>query len=813
MRRFKTILFTIFSAALVALFGFEVLAAVYLNISIQGNVDYYATEIGAEIIGTYSYDPEGLTGTADYLAFSGGGGTLSNNVYTITGEETSYSNINATISDVTFTSVNDHITFYVFIKNTGDRYIIPNMTVTASDAEHIGSTSSMIFFDVSEGNVDPITVKSNSASATAFVASIETEIAAEHCAAFASNSSLDYEDIWCGKITIMLQNTSGIGDQHIESTFQINIGFMADVQYTANNVLSVYQVQNQNETAWTKFGYNATLNATATKVETNSLSNLEHYLRNSDALGNADISYGTDDYVNAVVYKDIDIVNVDIATGEIIGKLSDLTYDFEWYGRDVTLPAGTTLASGRTLTTSETFTVDVYTYYPTMYVRRWVVGTKQWISVSDRTFSGAVEVPEHYTATFEATPFNPDKTVAHNTYGVVPRSYVYDIGVWTQGSANYLINNYGYTTYSGVTGAVSQQAELGWLSNLTKEWEASDIYNTAYKSASLAQGENYTAFVYNLLYLVKYANNNSQDMVGLGNVSSQSLYNASGVTVTTSNGNTVTTGGTPSYAYYESIKGGGTIGVCNTGQKGTATYDATTHKLSETGFNAAGMNYGYNNTYTHFSANYSATYVGEKQGLYTHQFLTYNTGTKRYLLDGYVGSSQYTSVFCLGLANTWGNVYTWLFGAAILADGSNVYAYINFDNYDYAHTSTSWQTNSPGTQYATTSANLISRGYVKLSYALSATGSKRYMGVSQITTNTGYEMLIGLQPAASDNGTSNTGLCDYFFAPGVGATTAIYGIERGGHSSSSSSAGVFFFANNVNITNSNMNVGFRAMLV
>jgi len=811
MRRFKTIAFSILSAVIVALFSFEVFAAVYLNITMVGSIDYYSTELGASVWGTYSYDPGCSTGNASYVSFSGGGGTFANNIYEITGNESSYSNITANVGNTSFTSADDELTFYVFIKNTGDRYIIPSISFSSSDTTHIAYTSEMYFFDVSEGNIDPLITKSNVSNATAFASAITTEIDAERCSVFASSSSIDNEDVWCAKITISLQNVTGSGALYIESSFTIVIGLLADVQYTANNILSVYQPENQTDPAWTKFGYNATLNANATKVETNSLSNLYTYLDDADEYGNANITYGVDDYTTAPVYKDIDIVNVDIATGEIIGKLSDLTYDFEWYGRPITLPAGTTLASGRTLSSSETFTVDVYTYYPTMYMRRWLVGNKQWISISDKTFAGAVEISAHYTATFEATTFSPvldtdgnvtNYTIAYNSFGIVTRSYVYDRAVLGYNKNNYVINNYGYTNNSSFSATVdtTQNQMISWATNLTRAWAICGLDNQ-YRTATGVQGENWTEFAYNALYLVKYAHNNSQTKVGNGNSNGRVAYNSSSINVINAYGTSITTSGNNSF--YEGEIGSGTIGVYNANRKDTATYDSSNnYKMSASGYNAAGLNYGYNSTYT---------YGTHRQGLFTNQFLTYNTGTKKYLLDGYVGSNNYTSVFCLGKCNPWANVMTWIFGTAVLSDGSNLYGFVSFDNYDYQNPNTSWFFSSPSGGYSAVHTILEDRGYVELSYNLqSSSGTHRYLGTSIAGIGTEKLMIIGLPKKDAGAGGTNTGLCDYYFCGLSTANTC--GILVGGATNDGTAAGLFCFTPYFSLTATDNHIGMRTML-
>ena len=790
------------------MFGTEVFAAVVLNISVNGNIAYYATEIGANVWGTYSYDEEGETGSATYLSLSGAGGTSSDNVYSIHGNETSYSNITANIGTTNFTNSTDTLTFYVFIKNTGDRYIIPNVTVVASDTSHTATTYSSVFFDISAGHSDPLTIKSNSASATAFAASVQSEIDAGNVSDFGTNSSIDNTDVWCGKITISLQNVGGDGSLSLNANFSIRVGFLADVQYTSNDILSVYQKENQSSSSWTKFGYNGTLSANATKVSTNSVGSLISYLDTADANGNANVTRGTDDYQTAVVYKDIDQVNIDINTGEIIGKLSDVNYNFEWYGRPITLPAGTTLASGRTLATSETFTVDVYTYYPTMYVRRWVVGDKQWLSVSDKNFAGAVKVDGYYTATFESTCFSPvvdasgnvtNFTAAYNNYGIIARSYVYDRNPLVSEGNNWLINQHGYVSYSGITAGTSQSNMMAWASNLTKKWASSGL-SADYKSVSGAQGENWTEYVYNILYLIKYANNNSQSIVGNGNVYGYSAYN--GTTTTNSSGASISSSTHWAYAYFEGEIGSGAIGLYNSSNKGSATYDSTNnYKMSSTGYNAAGMNYGYNSTYT---------FGSDRQGLFANQFLTYSTGTTKYLLDGYVGSNGYTSVYCLGKCNPWGNVWKWVFGQAVASDGTDLYSFITFEDYDYTSGS-SWYFSNTGGGYSTVQPILTARGYVELGYNLPTSNNYwRYLGTSLAVEGAEELMLVGMPKKGSSTADTSSGLSDYYYQNN---STSYLGVLVGGSTNSSTNAGAFYFYVNNYLANTAVLIGFRLSLI
>ena len=606
----------------------------------------------------------------------------------------------------------------------------------------------------------------------------------------------------------------------------LNIGVTTNltVNYEVPEVLTVYQPINQSDPKWTKQGYNASLNAEATKVESNNLETLAGYLVDNNNDNNPDgVEYGVDDYITAPVYRNIDIVNVDISTGEIIGKLSDSEYNFEWFGREITLPSGTKLASGRTLTSEETFTVDVYTYYPDMYIARYIQDNIQYIRIAETqgAFSLLEDLPlpagitpvyvkGWYTATFEATIFNADHSVAKNDHGVICRSYIYDSTPVTYGSTSYLITNYNYN--DGVDDSqatspdVTQTTMMLWTSNLTKEWENSEL-SEKYKTATGVQGENYTAYIYNLLYLVKYADNNSQEKVGYGNSYTNGPYeNAITEDFTNANGTPLALKG----RNYLSQKGGGTIGVYNSNSANTEEYVLNTESggeyegdylLSPNGYDAAGMNYGY--TYRDYVDN-------GKHGLYATQFLTYTTDKgKRVLIDGYVGSDKYTSVFCLGQANPWGNVWTWIFGVAVASDSVDLWAYINYEDYDY--TTQNWVTNSQsgGSNGSINFDRLEDANYMRLSYALPNTeGRYNYLGTSSITSETGIESLIGMP--IKDSG-KNSGLESAFYCDN--STDYTFGCLRGGVASSSIDAGVFYFSVYHRLIGSYGYHGFRTMLI
>lgn len=246
-----------------------------------------------------------------------------------------------------------------------------------------------------------------------------------------------------------------------------------------------------------------------------------------------------------------------------------------------------------------------------MYIRRCIVDEKQWLSVSERNFLGAVKVPEFYTATFTATVYNPDKTLAKNSNGVIVRSYINNdmpLSYYKSAYLNeyYAENETDYSTENSVN-ITTQERMLQWCTNLTKAWETAQANATLqnYTCAKSCQGEGYTAFVYNYLYLIKYANNNAQEMVGSGNCRSYNKYNAltnadhsaenageNEILTVTINGKAITYGknvmftGTnivkkySAVTFFESIKSGGTIGMS-----------------VSTGGNEAGMLYGYKVNY------------------------------------------------------------------------------------------------------------------------------------------------------------------------------------------------------------------------
>ncbi len=825
MRKFKIVYMSIIMLAVLCFFVFEVFSATYMSLKFAGQVRYYVSDIGARIWSNYSITDadsnktyNNLTLTSEDIKETDTKSNITGNIYYLQNSNMELSSADMNIG-VQQLEVGSTLTLYIFMRNVGPRNILPTQA-NYSNSEYVTVTEQDLLFDVSkiDNAYDPYNIKQNAVSLSSYLEQIET-IIPTHATEFNSGSdTIGVNDVFLKKISFYSETADAF------SEINLSFGFMAEISHFSQNILTVYQDLNITDSEWKKYGYNALLDSGATKIESNSLSALATSVRNADALGNADISnlglaesslgeyYNSDDYYNAVVYKDIDLVNIDIATGEPIGRLSDLNYNFEWYGGTVTLPSGTTLASGRELeygdqgeTIQYTFTVDVYTYYPTMYIRRWVNEGKQYISISDQTFVGAVEVKSYYVATFESTIFNANGDVATNSNNaIIPRSYIFNYTPLTYGSASFVHTNYfpSSTTVSGYTEIPTQAQMLSWAKNLTSDWQASGLTSKSgyLPNARIAQGENYVAFVFNYLYLVKYADNNAQSMVGYGNIDTHSKYKNDTNVSTTPAGVQIKTS-LNSNSYYEAQKGGGTIG-CFGGPNEDYTHNTTCE-----------MSYGYDFTsYTDTISNNS----NGKQGLYATQYLTYNTGSKRVLLDGYVGSNNFTSVFCLGQCNPWGNVYTWIFGNAVEGtsvtneNGETTYSiWLNTTFEDY--NGSNWYTS-----YEKSSVEILTTGnynYSKMTYSLpTASGYYNHLGVSGLTSNP-MQMLVGVTTSESTKG--GYGLKDYYY---VSVDTPsycnnFYGLLRGGDAGNNDIyAGAFYYNILNKLSNSTVSIGFRLSL-
>jgi len=831
---------TVLCTLLTGLFATEVFAAVFLTLRVDGRVTYKAKELGADIWGVHFVNKKGGSNDADYLQLYTNDptstGTFSNNVYHETGTSESYSNIQANIGSVELSDLSDLVEIYVFVKNTGDRNIIPNISATSSDTTIIQSSAELMFFDVSINHVDALQKKTDSSKAINYLTLINNEIDAGRYSEFTDNSSIDYNDTFLAKITFTID--TGVVDPNdtLIFDFTVQVSFHADVDYESNHILSVYKKLDQASPEWTKYGENAFLNTSPIKFDTNAYNTLKNALINLDSNGNASCAKADKYYDNQIIYKDIDLVNIDIATGELIGKLSDLNYNFEWYGREITLTSGTTLASGRTLTEDESFVVDVYTYYPSFYARRWIVGNEQWISISDNEFVGAVKVDEFYTATFTSTIFDAEGYVATNTYGIIPRSYIYNHTPHTKYSANYLTDSSttsksGYNlmyktnkagdrsyTFLNSNGTKDesmsyQTTMLDYMTNLTKAWKDSSL--TGYKKAVSCQGENYTTFIYNLLYLVKYATNDSQSAVGQGNSYAKQLFSSA---KTQPANTTLKYDIANNEDRYISQRGGGTIGLYNSASDAYLKgYVYANHLAYCDNFNHKDFT----------TAQEQAMPYSTGTGLWANQFLTYNNGSKRYLCDGYVGSNGYTSVFCLGLSNPWGNMYTWVMGLSVLHDGTNLYAYLTDADFDYEKNN--WVRNnlSASQGYADFKARedyMFEIGYQKVSYSLptpteaqgDANGSWWYYdhGISTVTEGNEFLSLIGMpyKASVSTKTGGSTGLCDaYNYSEGGG--NYAFGFLKGGASANHLGSGLFYCGVNGSMSGSDYSIAFRSMII
>lgn len=237
------------------------------------------------------------------------------------------------------------------------------------------------------------------------------------------------------------------------------------------------------------------------------------------------------------------------------------------------------------------------------------------------------------------------------------------------------------------------------------------------------------------------------------------------------------------------------------------------------------MLYGYNLT------GFTNTNNGklDAPGLYTTQFLTHTESGKRALLDGYVGSNGYTSVMCLGVADPWANMFTWVFGMAILNNTDdpnrgesvaviNIYATTENYNYNTNNWITSEYSGTGAESYEAKISALSNAGYHKLSYNLQTTeGIYKTLGVTDVATQANLkDSLIGLPNTTSglcDSGAK--GLCDYYYCNSNTNQTSQYllGVLRGGAINNGTNAGPFCVNAAYTLANCLYNVGLRSPLV
>lgn len=143
---------------------------------------------------------------------------------------------------------------------------------------------------------------------------------------------------------------------------------------------------------------------------------------------------------------------------------------------------------------------------------------------------------------------------------------------------------------------------------------------------------------------------------------------------------------------------------------------------------------------------------------------------------------------------------------------SNLWAYINFNDYEYG-TSDTWITDTQS-GYENNDSRLLANGYSKMSYALQNVSEKyyNYLGTSMSTSIAGIESLIGLPAVDSDTATYVTiiGLCDWYDCRNE--TTLTFAILRGASTHSGYGAGIFC-SNIVEMTYIYPNVAFRTMFI
>ncbi len=782
----------VLSVIICSIFAAEAYAAVTLSLSVSGTIRYTAKDIGVEIVGTVRVDTiENGTTAEEYMTLSAPVGIVDEyGVFIISGTGENYGAYAQTSNNIVMNTNTDEVHMYLFIRNSGARPIIPVVSPTVESQGLIYNQTNKLFLS---SQTNPVALVRAGDTASELNAAIDALTSSDY-QAFAENSSINKSETVFVDIVFTIDPNANIGGE-TTLNYGLTINLMLDIQYVNDeNILTVYQQNNSADPQWTKLGYNETLSASALKLETKNPNTLASAYReglNNNAVltdfGN-NLTYECDDYDTAVVYKDIDYVNVDIATGEIIGKYSDLDYPFEWYGGTVTLDSGTTLASGRTLIQQETFTVDVYTYYPEMYVRRWNVGNYTYLSVTSEDYRqfGFVKIDPFYVGTCETVVYNPDKTAAYNSYGLISRSYLCTLSPLVTGSnarmesAHGCVNNSGFPTNFATT----QANMLALTDNLTHAWEdyASANPDMAQYTTDIIHGiggNDWHEFVYAILYLIKYANNNSQEVVGYGSSFTNSVYKSFV--------------GDSTVCTIESEKVGGTIGMYDSSK------NANSGTFSGAKFNSAHMAYGFDCTTPY----------------YCPDFLGYNNGTKRIMRDGYVGTNKYTSVCCLGKFNPWGNIWTWICGAIVALDSGVGYCFVQFDDYD---TTNYYLTNSSTLSFANKADALTAMGYQKVTYGIPTTANYyRYLGVSEaLSTNTptvnAMLTLIGLPTSASSTATATTGLCDQLTTRNS-TSTEVFGVCVGNATDTNTAAGIFSYSIRQQIVNTWQNIGFRTMLI
>ncbi|MDD3397092.1 MAG: hypothetical protein PHR96_00925 [Clostridia bacterium] len=238
------------------------------------------------------------------------------------------------------------------------------------------------------------------------------------------------------------------------STANVAFGFNVTVTYK-HTVLGVMRNLNEDPltSAWTKTDDNEDLIAGA-----NQYASVSEF----DTGGAVQDDYAISIYGGTLqFYKDIDIVNMRVSDGKIVARLSDSESGFVWTGT----------RSGEQ--------VDVMTYYPGHYIKRWQADGYEYIQLSMWAFDDAVYIAPYYRGTFKSI-------IDTTTYGnaettKILRSYASSIPT---GSTT--IDK--FRDYAGNNPNEDNRMSLG-------DWRDFD---------------------FQCLYLIKYADYNSQTKVGLG---------------------------------------------------------------------------------------------------------------------------------------------------------------------------------------------------------------------------------------------------------------------------------------------------------
>ena len=146
---------------------------------------------------------------------------------------------------------------------------------------------------------------------------------------------------------------------------------------------------------------------------------------------------------------------------------------------------------------------------------------------------------------------------------------------------------------------------------------------------------------------------------------------------------------------------------------------------------------------------------------------------------------------------------------AVASDSVDLWAYINYEDYDY--TTQNWVTNSQsgGSNGSINFDRLEDANYTRLSYALPReNGNYNYLETSSITSETGIESLIGMPSKDSDR---NSGLADYYYCNNT--TSYTFGCLRGGDTHAGTKAGAFCFGVSSSLASIATDFGFRPMLI